>query len=146
MKTPNDIEVTSWTDLIERLYADTWKPSIKTYRSDYAFRGLSDKNYDLRTSLIRHESPDLEFHLIRNFKKYARIDDSADYTIWNWLAIAQHHWLPTRLLDWTYSPFAAMHFATANSAKYDVDGVIWCIDFVKIQKLLPDILKAAKEG
>lgn len=146
----NDIKIDSWTDLVEELYADSWQDDIKRFRSNYAFRGLSDKDYDLRTSLIRlgGNYPDLEFHLIRNFVKYARIENPSSYAIWNWLAIAQHHGLPTRLLDWTYSPFAAMHFATSNIAKYDVDGVIWCVDFVKIHKLLPNILRdeLKKEG
>lgn len=144
MKTPNDIEVSSWNDLIEKLYADSWQEDIERHRSNYAFRGLSNKDYELRTSLIRilgDKYYDLEFHLIRNFVKYARIENSSHYTIWNWLAIAQHHGLPTRLLDWTYSPFAAMHFATSNTAKYDVDGVIWCVDFVKIHEILPKIFK-----
>jgi len=145
MKTPEDIKVNSWNDLIEELYLDSWQANIERYRSHYAFRGLSNKGYKLETTLIRigDKCYDLEIHLLRNFIKYAKIENSQNYSIWNWLVMARHHGLPTRLLDWTYSPFVALHFATSNIEQYETDGVIWCVDFVKMHDILPDEFREA---
>ena len=142
--TDNDIVITSWEQLVEEVYGESWKSGLKRYRSDFAFRGLSDCTYELKNSFLRNcgDKPELEYHLLRNFRKYAR--PSGSYQInsqWHSMILAQHHGLPTRLLDWTFSPFVAMHFATSNTEKHDIDGVIWMVDFVRVNQLSPEPLK-----
>jgi len=139
---------TSWEHVIELLYQKSWQPDLRRYRSNYVFRGLTDKDYTLETSLVRVGGPfaELERHLMRNFRKYAQLTNAEQYlSDWKWLTIGQHHGLPTRFLDWTYSPFVALHFATVNIEKFDKDGVIWCVDFMKVHQSLPEALKQQQE-
>ena len=140
----NDIYVTSWEDLQAKLFHDSWDPAIQRYRSNYVYRGLWNSHFDLSTSLMRLGGPyaELEAHLLRNFRKYAHSTASPGNSIWNWLAVAQHHGLPTRLLDWTYSPYVALHFATAY-LRYDVEAVIWAVNYAKAKEQLPAPLKEA---
>jgi hypothetical protein len=140
----NEVRVTSWGELHEELFKDSWQDYLQRHRSHFAFRGLSDAAYDLKTSLMRlggnYET--LEVPLLRNFKKYAQSNAAQNDSVWNWLSVAQHHGLPTRLLDWTYSPYVALHFATANLERFNVDGVVWCVDYVNAKDYLPKDLQA----
>ncbi|WP_242693402.1 FRG domain-containing protein [Sabulibacter ruber] len=141
----NDQRVETWEELQRELFRDSWDEKLNRYRSPYVYRGLWNKGYNLKTSLMRigGNYQKLEPHLLRNFRKYARGNTQAGDSIWNWLAVAQHHGLPTRLLDWTYSPYVALHFATADLNNFHTDGVIWCVNYVKSTEHLPEKLQKA---
>lgn len=138
-----EYRVKSWLDFQEKIFDNTYKNNIKRYRSDYIFRGLSNVDYELKTSLSRccDDNGVLERALHRNFHKYSINELPNDCNFWDLITIAQHHGLPTRLLDWTFSPYVALHFATEDFSRYDSDGAIWCIDFIEATKLLPNSFK-----
>lgn len=138
-----DIRVSSWSELNDELYAGSWQKRLGRFRSTYVYRGMTSSEYDLTTSLARLGSSPayLEEHMLRAFRKYARHQVLPDYSMWNWLALAQHHGLCTRLLDWTYSPLVAMHFATHDIGCFGEDAIIWCIDYAATDELLPAKMK-----
>ena len=140
----DEIRPGSWTELLEELFAESWRPELRRFRSQFAFRGRNDAAEDLSTSLQRlGGDAAIEGHLVRNFRKYAQPEAATFDSVWNWLALAQHHGLPTRLLDWTYSPFVALHFATADVWRYERDAIVWMVDYVSAQREAPEPLLAA---
>jgi FRG domain len=143
-----EIRVASWAELQEHLFADSWNDELQRHRSNYGFRGRGDATDDLVTSLLKlgGDAAQLERHLIRNFRKYAARDAVPVDTPWNWLALGQHYGLPTRLLDWTFSPYVALHFATAAVDGFDRDGVVWMVDYVRAHELAPDALRDELEA
>jgi FRG domain len=139
----NEHRVETWIELQELLFEDTWNEDLGLHRSDFAYRGHSDAEVDLRTSIVRlgGDPSELEGQVMRAFRKYAATDAVAHDTPWDWLALGQHHGLPTRLLDWTYSPYVALHFVTQSLERYDRDGIVWAIDYVRAHELLPERLR-----
>lgn len=84
----------------------------------------------------------IEKKILEDFKLKSRpYLDFKPNNEWEWISIAQHHGLKTRLLDWTENPLAALWFCVKdeknNKSGY---GVVWkykyldYIDFIDIEK------------
>jgi hypothetical protein len=102
------------------------------------FRGQTDANWGLSPRIARmklrfnfQQKPlEAEAALIRDFSRLAHAypETERQKTIWDTLALAQHHGMPTRLLDWTSNPLVALWFAvkTAPSEK-NTHAAVWVL-------------------
>jgi hypothetical protein len=136
-----DIRISSWLELQESLFADSWQSGIERHRTNFVFRGVPRVTHGLETSLQTGGFLAHELRLLTSFRKYAMRHAVHGDWVWNWLSLAKHHGLPTRILDWTYSPYVAMHFATHKLKDFDVDAAIWCVDYSATNELLPKPLR-----
>lgn len=125
---------------------DTWEEFLKVVSSPpyshWAFRGERDERIPLYSSLSRYFQnftidpaawAEQEERIIRIFKRKAHqflnqppdVDDDFE-----WLALMQHHGAPTRLIDFTWSPYVAAFFALERTVG---DGVVWAMNPVRTE-------------
>jgi hypothetical protein len=121
------------------------KPDEQTgrRRDTGVYRGAANATRPLLTSLDRlgglnppHTKADLEEHILRNFIRYSRphLDEARPHDDWELLIAAQHHGVPTRLLDWSYSPLVAAFFATRPTSGDDRERAVWRLDWQAVHR------------
>ena len=137
-------QITTLEQINKIIWDQQYQSTLMRNRSPYLYRGLPNSNYHLVTSLRRNckeKKNDIELAILRNFVKYAALEDPALKTsIWRQMIVGQHHGLPSRLLDWTYSVLIALHFATSGENLDDMSknaAVLWQIDILEMNKRLP---------
>lgn len=100
------------------------------------------QQWPLRPSVGRSKtfSAARELQAFNEFKRVAAplIDRSQMTSDWDWLFLAQHHGLPTRLLDWTANPLIAVYFACQPSPSGKRDGEIIAVETDNVGRLSDD--------
>jgi hypothetical protein len=131
-------------EFVDRMTPNTPDPVTGRHRDSGVYRGASDADSPLLTSLDRlggssppHTKADLEEHILRNYIRYARAHVSAGSVSNDWeeLIAAQHHGVPTRLLDWAYSPLVAAFFATRPLNGPERSRAVWRLDWQKVHRV-----------
>ena len=96
---------------------------------DVLFRGQSNCTWQLLPMLARLQidSPETtEQKMIGEFKRsFLPLSNIQPQTPWDVLALAQHHGLPTRLLDWTSNALVGLWFAVKDDS--DTDATVWVL-------------------
>src|SRR6185369_13246957 len=105
--------------------------------SNWAFRGERDERWPLYSSLSRYLQnfgvdqkawPEQEARILRVFKRKAHqflVQPPEPDDDFQWLALMQHHGAPTRLIDFTWSPYVAAFFALERTLG---DCVVWAMN------------------
>ena len=109
----------------------------------WCFRGQASAEWSLRSALSRHIEVSkvsqkvwgLQENRIRRIfrrKSHLFLDDLPENDELEWLALMQHHGAPTRLLDFTWSPYVAAFFALERATS---DAAIWAINLPLLRKI-----------
>jgi hypothetical protein len=109
----------------------TAKPNL-----DCIFRGQPSSDFNLISSYDRKypdkdKAPHLLEFFINNLKRFQDNKKIETLSVMEKLSFAQHYGLPTRLLDWSSSPFVAAFFAYSEFVKGDLNAshiAIWQLD------------------
>ena len=122
------IEVGSWEELCMWLFAYSTPSSLESSGSPMVYCGVPDRRKPLLTTAQEagEKCQHSELAISQTFQRSARGLLSSSATQVEWMALGQRHGLPTRMIDFSSSPFAAVHAAMLDSE--DEDAVVWCVD------------------
>lgn len=144
-----EIMCSDWTSLFNTLDSPGQRGARRTAspRLQWIFRGHASSEWELESTLVRmvkeawqdsNGAPRwnkatilkrIEGQLAWDFASKAKLhglDISFEKQV-ELLSAMRHFGVPTRLLDWTYSPFVALYFAFEEELKSDT-AAVWAID------------------
>jgi FRG domain-containing protein len=129
-------DIDSVAGFLELVQREKQKEEDRDHHDDFLFRGQPvDEPLLPRIARAKPRGKllNIENLILREFERVsALLAEFKTDTEWDLLALAQHHGLPTRLLDWSYSALAALWFVVRKAPEKDEsgnsrDGVVWIL-------------------
>lgn len=121
-----DWHITEWSDFLDWLQRLSHEPSLAIFRGQRC-------RWSVLPSIARVQN---DSGIIQSERRsFERFRAEAPRTLqkppssdWDWLVVAQHHGLPTRLLDWSEDPFVALWFALRNADQPGSEPEVWVMN------------------
>jgi len=137
------------TDYYQEIPLNTWDEAKRYFEAlldenrSWIFRGHDKSEWPLTPSLeriISRKPVDLavEQKIISEFKRRAHqylTSPEIPTALFEWLALMQHHGSPTRLLDWSRSPYISAFIAFEDTFGEEGNVAIWAIDSLWLQRV-----------
>ncbi len=125
-----------------------YKKFVDELSENWAFRGQGNAIWGLENAIERtdfvhlHKTIEIDFlsEFQRGARNYLKKDETPEHLI-EWLALMQHHGAPTRLLDFSRSPFIASYFAFEQcSTKPDRHISVWAVNIAFLRTKALEVL------
>jgi hypothetical protein len=130
----------NWPEFKVRVFEDLYG-SDHFRRGRFLFRGQGSDSWSLSSSFDRwyrgkrEEKFKVAEALLDQFIKECEMEDIPEIARNNrtmMLSLAQHNGLPTRMLDWSESPYVAAFFAFSGHVRHGIDPqghvAVWVLD------------------
>lgn len=123
-------EISSLIDFMNLLNANIIEANGVDIPRTKLYRGVSNAKYQLIPSIargvIKETLSGLETGTLEKFKTMGLpYLDRFPANDWEWMMLAQHHGVPTRLLDWTTNPLVALYFACSDYENINQNGIVY---------------------
>lgn len=123
----------------------------------FLFRGHSDSNWSLEPSLERIIGQSWSVEMAKKIEEFSIEEFTSKFHLYDrenihpnsklaWLSIMQHYGVPTRLLDFTTSPYVALYFALESYTPHsNSDIAVYALDYSAIMQKSIDYVSEINE-